>query len=220
MALSRIDFWNDFFFQRPTPADASLKSEAHEWYISAKDTHDIVLRKLKGRHRASTKILHNGCGSSELGVILAEEFLQVIDCDASQNVVSQMSLRFPTHTFVVVDARALPLKDSSIDVIICKGMFDSITADSSTRAQFAKRVVSEAARVLRPGGEYLIFSTFGLDDTSKNMQALLQHSCLSMEVEHLLVPPLEIPDQPGSFVYCLRRLGSSPAKAEEEGNGN
>ena len=77
MALSRIDFWNDFFFQRPTPADASLKSEAHEWYISAKDTHDIVLRKLKGRHRASTKILHNGCGSSELGVILAEEFLQV-----------------------------------------------------------------------------------------------------------------------------------------------
>jgi len=119
-------------------------------------------------------------------------------------------------------------------------MFDSITADADTRQEAARRVVAEAARVLRPGGEcvlplhlaslvsldplgafsrssvthapltgfivrYLIFSTFGPDATDKDMRALLAHPLLVMVLETIPRPPMEIPDQPCSYLWRLQR---------------
>ena len=69
------------------------------------------------------------------------------------------------------------------------------------------------------GGEYLIFSTYGPTDPSKDMLELLRrsaeeaaqcyggHPCLSVAVEELRAcgPPFEIPDQPFPFLYRLRR---------------
>ena len=99
----------------------------------------------------------------------------------------------------------MPFRDDSLDVIICKGMFDSITADAITRVVSAAAVVAEAARCLSTGGEYFIFSTFGPEDQDKDMYALLSHPDLEIEVEELPWPPLEIPDQPCSFLWVLKR---------------
>ena len=46
MALSRLEFWDQFFEQRPTPSDPSARSEALEWYISIEEAHREVLRRL------------------------------------------------------------------------------------------------------------------------------------------------------------------------------
>jgi ubiquinone/menaquinone biosynthesis C-methylase UbiE len=128
-----------------------------------------------------------------------------MDGDFSAMVVQQMSKRFPRQTFLVIDAKAMAFEEASLDVIICKGMFDSITADASTRPDSAAAVVAEAARCLSSGGEYFIFSTFGPEDQDKDMRALLSHPDLDVEVEELPWPPLEIPDQPSSFLWALKR---------------
>jgi hypothetical protein len=90
MALSRIDFWEEFFYQRRTSADPSVKSEAEEWYIAVNDTYDIVLKKISSRSRKSTRILHNGCGSSELGVMLASPSNQLGSGDSGFQQVGSL----------------------------------------------------------------------------------------------------------------------------------
>lgn len=204
----------------------------------------MCVARLAARDRATTRILHNGCGSSELGVALAEKGtphcfqqvsprnlglscqrflntdvspLQVVDGDFAATVVQQMSKRFPRQTFLIVDAKAMPFRDASLDVIICKGMFDSITADATTRPVAAAAVLVEAARCLSTNGEYLIFSTFGPADRDKNMAALLQHPGFDLAVEELPWPPLEIPDQPSSFLWSLKRKPRLPVDVATEG---
>jgi ubiquinone/menaquinone biosynthesis C-methylase UbiE len=182
----------------------------------------VCVARLAARDRATTRILHNGCGSSELGVALAEEsapdcFQQVVNGDFAAAVVQQMSKRFPRQTFLIVDAKSMPFRDASLDVIICKGMFDSITADAITRPVAAAAVILEAARCLSADGEYLIFSTFGPGDRDKDMFALLQHPDFDLAVEILPWPPLEIPDQPSSFLWSLKRKPRLPVSFTTEG---
>ena len=116
------EFWETFFSQRRTPPDPSEQSEALEWYVDVGVAEDHVMARLAECDRHRTRILHMGCGSSELGVRLSQKhgFTDVLDSDFSNVVVTQMRARFPSHSFVAMDAMAMPLLDSSVDVMICK----------------------------------------------------------------------------------------------------
>mmetsp|Transcript_62977 Transcript_62977/g.86550 ORF Transcript_62977/g.86550 Transcript_62977/m.86550 type:complete len:120 (-) Transcript_62977:424-783(-) len=116
-----------------------------------------------------------------------------------------MRERFPCHSFEVMNALALEIPDGSLDVVICKGMFDSITSDDATMCEQARGVLDEIVRTLRVGGVYLLFSTFAPDDKAKPMAELLKLNVKLRFAVMELEAPFEIPGQKASYLYIVRK---------------
>jgi malonyl-CoA O-methyltransferase len=93
-------------------------------------------------------VLDLGCGSGRYARLLAQRgAARVIGVDQSADMLARA--REVVHLLVRADARALPLADASIDVVV-SGLMMADLADLDA-------VVASAARVLRPGG-CLIYS--------------------------------------------------------------
>jgi SAM-dependent methyltransferase len=100
------------------------------------------------------RVLEIGAGAAQCGRWLASRGVGVLSTDLSPGMLAA-ARRLDAETGVPVptlacDARALPLADASFDVVFTAYGALPFVAD-------ADRVLSEAARVLRPGGR-LVFS--------------------------------------------------------------
>ncbi|CAN0266109.1 unnamed protein product [Pylaiella littoralis] len=165
--------------------------------------------------RTRPRILHPGCGSSTLGVVLEREHgCDVVNADFSEGVMDRMRELYPGCRFVFSDARdAAGFSSGSFDIAVDKGLFDSVTARTEGRQEAAKALLGEAARVLATGGKYMLFSAFGNDGLGhKDMASMLAHPEFGGEVQIRVLdtPPLEYPDQTSSYLYIL-------TKAEDDG---
>ncbi|CAM9567753.1 unnamed protein product [Scytosiphon promiscuus] len=175
----------------------------------------------EGTPRKHPRILHPGCGSSTVGVVLQlEHGCDVVNADFSEGVMDSMRARYPGCEFVRSDARdAAGFRANSFDLAIDKGLFDSVTARTEGREEAAKKLLGEAARVLSPGGKYMLFSAFSNDGLGhKDMADMLAHPGFGGEVQIRVLdtPPLEYPDQSSSYLYILTKVvehGGSAAAA-------
>ncbi|CAM9946754.1 unnamed protein product [Ascophyllum nodosum] len=222
-ALGTVEFW-DMFHQR----------EQTEWYLplpivvrevlgfieEMKQTQTAGMRSTReGVASAYPRILHPGCGTSTLGVVLHRDHgCSVVNADFSKSVVDSMRARYQGCEFVCSDARRTGFADDSFDLAVDKGLFDSATAGTEGRAAKAKELLGEAARVLSPGGKYMMFSVFCSDGLGhKDMAGMLAHPAFrgGLETRVLDMPPLEYPDQTSSYLYILTK-----AEAEDEDDVN
>ena len=93
-------------------------------------------------------VLDLGCGSGRYARLLAQRgAARVIGVDQSADMLARA--REVVHLLVRADARALPLADASIDVVV-SGLMIGDLADLDA-------ALADAARVLRPGGR-LVYS--------------------------------------------------------------
>ncbi len=108
--------------------------------------HDIHTSLLIGAHHSLTartfEVLSREIYGAERAV--------VIDIAAGKDLTRH-------GTFVYGDATSIPLKDDAVDVVQTNQLFNWLSPalwqeDSITKEANARRVISEAARVLRPGG--------------------------------------------------------------------
>ena len=99
-----------------------------------------------------------------------------------------------------------PFRDEFCDIIIEKGLFDSITARLCSRNAFANAVLCEYHRILGKGGFAVIFSIFGPDSDDKDMLGLLSHPRIQVECHNIFHRPAEIPMQNFCYVYILRKV--------------
>ena len=106
---------------------------------------------------------------------------------------------------LVADARKLPFIDSSIDVILEKGLFDSMTCDTKSQIINAAAILEEYHRVLKPIGNVVILSIFEPCGDQKDMLGLLSHSGFTVRCRELHHPPAEIPSQQFCFVYVCTK---------------
>jgi len=95
-----------------------------------------------------TATLDTGCGEGRLARDLAERGHQVTGIDASPTLVGSARAAHPEGDYRVADAASLPFGDGSFDLVIAYNSLMDI--DDMPGA------VREAARVLMPGGRYLI----------------------------------------------------------------
>jgi SAM-dependent methyltransferase len=98
-------------------------------------------------------VLECACGSGQGLGYLAREAALVAGGDIDPALVARAQRTYagkPNITVSVLDAQALPLPDSSTDVVI---MFEALYYLPAP-----ERFISEAARVMRPGGTVLICS--------------------------------------------------------------
>eukprot|EP00752_Nemacystus_decipiens_P008250 g7377.t1 len=232
-ALGTVEFWDTFHGREHT-----------EWYLPVEVVASevlVVYTELAARFatrwsggggrqgggnasRKRPRILHPGCGSSTLGVVLQREHgCDVVNADFSEGVMESMRARYPGCDFRRSDARdAREFPNDSFDIAVDKGLFDSVTARTEGREEVAKKLLGEAARVLSTGGKYMIFSAFGNDGLGhKDMADMLAHPGFGGEVQIRVLdtPPLEYPDQTSSYLYILTKVGGGAAAMDGDARG-
>ena len=205
MAVATRECWDSIHLQTMA-AEAAAEEATREWYCGVPEVLEKVASFLLPTR---TRVLHNGCGSSTVGVELVEKGLvgpdDVVNADFSPAAIEGMQKLFPSHNFVVADALKMQFETASFDLIVDKGLYDSATACAATRRERAALLLAEAARVLAENGEYLCFSTFG--PAEKDMMELLSSSpdFASVTLERLGFGPFEYPGEEEMYLYVLTR---------------
>lgn len=106
----------------------------------------------------NSRLLHVGCGTSEVGPCLASEpdlDLHVTDADSSPSAVRLMKRRHTgLENYVCHETNVLnlPFPDGSYDAVVDKGTLDALLCRS---AEDATGMAAEVHRVLCKGGVFL-----------------------------------------------------------------
>jgi ubiquinone/menaquinone biosynthesis C-methylase UbiE len=112
-----------------------------------------VLAPLTGRERA----LDAGCGVGALAYALAPHVGEVIGVDADEELLAAARSDAPANcSFVKADVTALPFRFGEFDIAGCLRVLHHVRRP--------ELVVSELARVTRPGGVVLVVDQLGATD--------------------------------------------------------
>jgi len=194
MQVSDTDWWDRFYQQRP---------EIRDWYLP----NEIVVEALTSelcRLRPGQHVLHVGCGSSEIPLILQEKgYGPFTNNDISPAVIEAMKEKYGSEEmkFEVEDVEKMSYADSSFPFVFDKGTLDSVVC--SNKPERGKRMVSEIYRVLSPGGQVFIFSVH----PPEARLPFFKQDGMDWEVSALVVDesPLEVPDQSETFLYVASK---------------
>jgi len=199
MAVSRVETWDAMHEQH---------GDVREWYCGTEACAALcrdVLEATPGVVGTPPRVLHYGCGTSTLGVALADAHgCAVTNTDASAPAVRRMAARYPRHVWRVADARDA-VAGGPYDLAVDKGVFDSVTAARDTRAAAGTRVAAAVHAALAAGGAWVIFSSFAPEE--KDMRCLIEAAAdwESVDCDAFGGAPLEIPGQDTLFAYVCRR---------------
>jgi SAM-dependent methyltransferase len=147
-------YWEERYQKDPEPFD---------WY----QRYDALRDILRAVVAPTASVLVAGCGNSRLtGEMWRDGFAPIENVDVSRTVVEQMAARHKDMRGVTWRVMNLTqpwaFADASFDAVIDKGTLDSLLCGDNSTANGA-RYLSEAARVLRPGGALVVVS-YGTPD--------------------------------------------------------
>ncbi|GFR44566.1 hypothetical protein Agub_g5838, partial [Astrephomene gubernaculifera] len=145
-----------------------------------------ALKALLQRYLPSGRVLHVGCGNSNIQQGMAADGFKVTNVDISPVVIEQMRVQHADNVsldYLVADCRAMPeLESCSFQSCIDKGTMDAVLCSQSGQVDAAK-YLHEIDRLLQPGGTFLLIS-LGAPDARV---AMLEKQ-LWGEVQILLLP--------------------------------
>jgi SAM-dependent methyltransferase len=129
-----------------------------------------------------------GCGEGRVARDLAERGHRVTAIDSSPTLIAAAQEADPGGSYVVADAAALPLKDAAFDLVVAYNSLMDI--DDLPGA------VSEAGRVLEPGGRFCICVTHPFMDAGA-FESREPDARFVVEGSYLGKRPFE-----GTFEHC------------------
>jgi len=103
------------------------------------------------------RTLELGCGEGRVARDLAARGHRVVGVDSSPTLLRHARDADPASTYILGDARALPLADGSFDV--------AVAYNSLMDVDGMPEAVEEVARVLAPGGRFCISVTHPVSDS-------------------------------------------------------
>jgi ubiquinone/menaquinone biosynthesis C-methylase UbiE len=124
-------------------------------------------------------ILDVGCGTGALAGYFPSESYLGIDC--SQTYVSAAQKKHSQHRFAVADATLLPLSDCSFDGVVICGVLHHLNNETT------QKVLAEVARVLRPGGRFVVWE----DIPARRSWNLVGHLIHALDVGQFIRYPQE-----------------------------
>lgn len=102
----------------------------------------------------SERVLDAGCGRGTLARVLAPHVAEVVGVDQDESALASARDGAPANvTFVAGDVTALPFAYGAFDIAVCRGVLHHVRRP--------ELVVSELARVTRPGGVVLVVDRLG-----------------------------------------------------------
>ncbi|MFI5286007.1 MAG: class I SAM-dependent methyltransferase [Candidatus Dormibacteria bacterium] len=119
------------------------------WHLSTPPP-ELTAALSDGWIRPPGRALDIGCGLGLEAAMLGEAGFRAVGVDLSSVALARASAAHPAVLFVQADVRSLPFADGSFEALLDRGCFHYLApADRSVYA-------SEALRVLRPGGRFLL----------------------------------------------------------------
>ncbi len=120
--------------------------------------------RLLGPFRGDERALDSGCGAGAFAFALAPRVGEVIGVDLSEELVAAGRERAPANVSLVVgDAESLPFAYGEFDLAGCLRVLHHVRRP--------ELVVSELARVTRPGGRILVVDQLGDIDPLVSLEA-------------------------------------------------
>jgi SAM-dependent methyltransferase len=121
------------------------------------------VRRLLGPFSGSERALDSGCGTGALAFALAPFVGEVVGVDERADYLEAARERAPGNVrFVDGDAMALPFEYGAFDIAGCLRVLH--------HARRPELVVSELARVTRPGGRILVVDQLGSVDPLRSLE--------------------------------------------------
>jgi SAM-dependent methyltransferase len=130
------------------------RTPGHDSYWSFRDAFFDAIVPAPGR-----RTLELGCGEGRVTRDLTQRGHQVVALDISATLVTAASAADPFGVYVLGDAAALPFADGSFDLVVA---YNSLMDVDDMPA-----AVSEASRVLEPGGRLSVCVTHPTADAGK-----------------------------------------------------
>lgn len=124
----------------------SVERRIHRWFPGQAAAHDVYLRMAVAWCEPDVNVLHLGAGHDALQVRARLRAKSVVAIDLDRRSLVQ----YPTAARVAGDGAKLPFLENSFKLILCEHVFEHL--------ENPFEVLSECARVLRPGG-HLVFLT-------------------------------------------------------------
>eukprot|EP00747_Dinoflagellata_sp_TGD_P085572 gnl/TRDRNA2_/TRDRNA2_162932_c0_seq3.p1 gnl/TRDRNA2_/TRDRNA2_162932_c0~~gnl/TRDRNA2_/TRDRNA2_162932_c0_seq3.p1 ORF type:complete len:251 (-),score=23.64 gnl/TRDRNA2_/TRDRNA2_162932_c0_seq3:25-720(-) len=169
-SLGEVSYWDAAYA-------AGKYRQSYEWHQTCEELWPFIQKALGGD--TGLKILHVGCGNSTLGRLLVDAgYNSVLNVDYSEVIIDLMRGRHPKLSWLHADcckAGALGAADAW-DLCI-DSLLESMTARMTERGRL---MIREVHRVLRPGGQYLIFS----NATPQERLPLLQECFSRVDCDH------------------------------------
>ena len=122
----------------------------------------------------------------------------------SENSKEKKNFQYTNYNLLIADTLSLPFCNNRINIIIEKGLFDSLTSLKNVSNENSLQMLNEYSRILCENGIVLIFSLFGPDSEQKDTLGLLNHPNFMIECKNLFTSPAEIPSQEFCYLYLLR----------------
>ena len=197
-----VEYWNERYTD---------DTEPFEWYQNFEGLKQYLKPFLVAKH--NPKVLHVGCGNSKLSEDLYQFGIRdIVNIDISAVVIARMQnvySRKPELKFWTVDVTSMNIPSVSMDIVIDKGLFDSLLCGDGALKMVSKMLL-EVARVLRPGGVFLLLSHGEFD----NRAVYLKNSDLAWELEECInIPKPDLADldktTEGYFLYVCRKFADS-----------
>lgn len=129
----------------PLTGERTIPGLAEENYWFRR--HEVVYHRLAERC-AGRDVLEAGCGEGYGADLIADVANQVIALDYDEATVAHVRARYPRIDTRHGNLAELPLPDASVDVVVNFQVIEHLW----DQAQF----VAECARVLRPGGVFMV----------------------------------------------------------------
>ncbi|GAM21347.1 hypothetical protein SAMD00019534_045220, partial [Acytostelium subglobosum LB1] len=127
----------------------------HGWY-----TLEPFLSKYLKREDC---IMMLGCGNSKLGEDLNDNhYTNIVNIDFSEVLIEDMKQRTQGRTgleYITMDGRHMTFANESFDSVFDKGTIDAVMCSDDDNSN-ARMMIAEVARVLRPGGFFIVM-TYG-----------------------------------------------------------
>jgi len=186
----------------PLQVDNQLYDKLGERWYSANDDPVALLRAesrlrnpwvsscLRERQGSQSRLLDIGCGAGFLSNALAREGFEVVGLDASAASLAVARGHDETNSvrYDVGDALALPYPAQSFDAVFAMDFLEHVENPGA--------IVTEVARVLRPGGTFF-FHTFNRNLLAwlvviKCVEWFVKNTPPNMHVLRLFIKPAEL----------------------------
>ena len=115
--------------------------------------------RLLSPHLAGLDVLEIACGTADFSLAAVETARSVTAIDLDDHRLSPAVRSEERVRFQRMDAAALTFQDGSFDTAVLYNALGHLTA-------ILPELLSEALRVLRPGGALIVCSSFSLDKTA------------------------------------------------------
>lgn len=195
MDLTSLAFWEQFHHRQGVSQG--------EWYFPYQKVSEFVHARMITEGLRPRLALH--CGSGEYPAPASCGWGHDSQCVTVNfdYAASCLSTKGSEYEILIANAFCTPFTSNSFDIIVEKGLFDSVTSAGSAANAYA--LLSEYYRLLsKDRGLIFIFSIFGPNADQKDMMGLLCHEKIIVECKSLYMTPAELPDQDFCFVYTLR----------------